>query len=71
MGLALLWIEQEQIGFAWAVGIRHHNFRRYRRLHEDPRYGFAVLTPWDITRCYGCRIGYQRHAVTLVWCAAA
>jgi hypothetical protein len=36
MEFALLGAEQEQIGFAWTLGIRHHNFRRDDRLHDDP-----------------------------------
>jgi len=28
---------QEEIGFSWALGIRHNNFRRNRRLHDDLR----------------------------------
>src|SRR6266702_8689573 len=36
MGDTLLWAEQKQIGFAWALSIRHHDFRRNRRLHDDP-----------------------------------
>jgi len=36
MGDALLGAEQEQIGFAWALGIRHHHFRRNCRLPDDP-----------------------------------
>jgi hypothetical protein len=38
MEFALLGAEQKQIGFAWTLGIRHHNFRRDDRLHDDPLY---------------------------------
>jgi hypothetical protein len=36
MGVALVWAEQEEIGFARTLGIRQHNFRRDRRLHDGP-----------------------------------
>ena len=36
MGVPLLGAEQEQIGFPWTLGIRHHDFRRDDRLHDDP-----------------------------------
>jgi len=41
MGGALLGAEQEQIGFPWTLGIRHHNFRCDDRLHDDPLHGAA------------------------------
>jgi hypothetical protein len=44
---ALLWIEQEQIGFAWTLSIRHYDFRRDRRLHDDLLHGATVLPSLD------------------------
>jgi hypothetical protein len=40
---ALLGAEQEEIGFAWALGIRHHDFRCNHRLHDDSLHCAAVL----------------------------
>ena len=71
MGFARLGAEQEKIGFAWALGIRHHDFRRDRRLHDDPLHGAAVLPPLDVGRGHGYRIGSPRNAVTAVCRAAA
>jgi hypothetical protein len=48
MGDALLGAEQEEIGFAWALSIRHHDVRRNHRRHENPLHGSAVLTPLDV-----------------------
>jgi hypothetical protein len=71
MGFALCGAEQEQIGFAWALGIRHHDFRRDRRLHDDPLHGTAVLPPLNVGRGHGYRIGSPRDAVTALSRAAA
>jgi hypothetical protein len=40
---ALLGAEQEEIGFAGALGIRHHDIRGNRRLHNDSLHCAAVL----------------------------
>jgi hypothetical protein len=43
---ALLGAPQEEIGFARTLDIRDNDFRRNRRLHDDPFPCSAVLSPW-------------------------
>jgi len=45
MGFTFVWAAQQEIGFPRTLGIRHHDFRRDHRLHDDPLYYAAVLTP--------------------------
>jgi hypothetical protein len=64
MRFALLGAEQELIGFPRTLGIRYHDFRRDRRLHEGLLRRSAVLPPLDFGRCHGCRIDYPHATVT-------
>jgi len=45
---APVWAKQEEIGFARALGIRHHDFRCDCRLHDAPLHCSAVLTLLDV-----------------------
>jgi hypothetical protein len=71
MGVAVRGAAPEQRGVAWARGLRHPDFRGERRLPAAPLHGVAVLTPVDLRRGHGCRIGDHRHAVTPVGWATA
>jgi len=44
MGFALIWADQEKVGFPRTLGIRDNNFRRDRRRHDSPLHCSVVVT---------------------------
>src|SRR5215211_1838953 len=62
----LLGAEEEEIGFARALGIRRHDFRSDWRLHDDLLPCSVVLTPLDVGRCHRSQTGYTHDAVMAV-----